>query len=173
MDYKVEYEMEELAPVVGWLANKYTSGASTSISYEKAQQLMEAVLYCIQEISLFESNDLALADKMSARQAYEIGAALVEKKVRKALDLYHELLPEFEDYGNLYLHDTIIKEMPKFFQKYDVRFEPQNTILTLDYPVEKDLSQYTGIDRIYEYLKCIRQEQIFLKQYPKYTFDKE
>ena len=122
---------------------------------------------------MFESNDLALADKMSARQAYEIGAALVEKKVRKALDLYHELLPEFEDYGNLYLHDTIIKEMPKFFQKYDVRFEPQNTILTLDYPVEKDLSQYTGIDRIYEYLKCIRQEQIFLKQYPKYTFDKE
>ena len=95
MDYKVEYEMEELAPVVGWLANKYTSGESTSISYEKAQQLMEAVLYCIQEISLFESNDLALADKMSARQAYEIGAALVEKKVRKALDLYHELLPEF------------------------------------------------------------------------------
>lgn len=168
MEYKIAYEMEELAPVVGWLAEKYTSGESTSISYEKAEQLMGAVLYCIQEISRFEPKELALAERLSARQAYDIGAALVEEKVRKALNLYHDLLPEFEDYGNSYLHDTIIKEMPRFFQSYDVRFEPQNTILTLDYPVMRDLSSYSGIDQIYEYLKCIRSEQIYLKQFPKH-----
>ena len=41
------YEMEELVPIVAQLAEKYTSKESSSVSYERAQQLMEAVLYCI------------------------------------------------------------------------------------------------------------------------------
>lgn len=37
------YSMEELLPVVAWLTRKYTSNESTSITYEKARQLMGAV----------------------------------------------------------------------------------------------------------------------------------
>lgn len=55
--------------------------------------------------------------------------------------------------------------IPEFFKWYDIQFNPQDTILTLDYPVLKDLSQYTGVDRVYEYLKCIQQEQNFLRQF--------
>ena len=40
----MDYEMEELVPIVGKLAEKYTAHESTSITYEKAEQLMEAVL---------------------------------------------------------------------------------------------------------------------------------
>ena len=40
----VNYEMEELVPIVGKLAEKYTAFESTSVSYEKAEQLMGAVL---------------------------------------------------------------------------------------------------------------------------------
>lgn len=36
----MDYEMEELVPIVGKLAEKYTSHESTSITYEKAEQLM-------------------------------------------------------------------------------------------------------------------------------------
>ena len=36
-------------PIVAELADKYTGKESTSITYEKARQLMEAVLYCIHE----------------------------------------------------------------------------------------------------------------------------
>lgn len=35
----MDYEMEELVPIVGKLAEKYTSHESTSITYEKAEQL--------------------------------------------------------------------------------------------------------------------------------------
>ena len=45
----MEYELEELFPVVAELARKYTSGESTSITYERANHLMEAVLYCIHQ----------------------------------------------------------------------------------------------------------------------------
>ena len=45
----LEYEIEELIPIVIRLAEKYTSKESTSITYEAAAHLMEAVQYCIRE----------------------------------------------------------------------------------------------------------------------------
>ena len=48
----MDYTMEELIPIVGELAEKYTAKESTSITYEKAEQLMGAVLYAIHETEL-------------------------------------------------------------------------------------------------------------------------
>lgn len=158
------YEMEELIPVVGKLAEKYTAFESTSVTYEKAEQLMGAVLYCIQETG---SAGGALAKKTSAGQAYEAGFEMVKRKVKDALDLYNGMMQEFESYGNPFLEEVFIKGLPEFFKWYDAEFEPQNTILTLDYPVLRSLTEYAGIDRIYEYEKCILQEQRFLAEFPK------
>ena len=41
----MDYEMEELVPIVGKLAEKYTSHESTSITYEKAEQLKQNSLW--------------------------------------------------------------------------------------------------------------------------------
>lgn len=177
----MHYEMEELIPVVGRLAEKYTAFESTSLPYEKAGQLMEAVLYCIHEAELcgfrenaaFGNGDesvnslMVSSKKLSAGQAYEAGAACVEKKTRQALKLYHELLPEFHSYGVDCLYDTFVKGLPEFFKWYDVKFRPQDTILTLDYPVLKDISGLEGIDRVYEFINCIRLEQMLLNKFPE------
>lgn len=177
MEYR--YKMEELVPIVGKLAQRYTAGESTSVTYEKAEQLMGAVLYCIREAAYAERGDyscekgqqksdiLAKQEKLSAQQAYERGLACVEQKVRAALSLYNELMSAFDSYGNRCLYDTVVKGMPEFFKWYDMRFAPQDTILTLDYPVLRDLSAYTGIDRIYEYLLCIEKEQAFLRTFSR------
>ena len=163
----MDYEMEELVPVVGKLAEKYTAHESTSITYEKAEQLMGAVLYCIHELEEINGNALALKEKMPAQKAYENGAAYVKEKTEKALDLYNRIAPEFYHYGNQCLYDTFVKGIPEFFKWYDIRFEPQNTILTLDYPVLRDISEYTGIDKIFEFIKAIGLEQKFLKLFPE------
>ena len=162
----MDYEMEELVPIVGKLAEKYTAYESSSITYEKAEQLMEAVLYCIHEWEETGQNALIYGDTIPAQKAYEMGAGYVEKKVKQALHLYHEILPEFSHYENQCLYDTFVKGLPEFFKWYDIRFEPQDTILTLDYPVLKDLSGYTGVDKIYEFIRCIRLEQKFLNLFP-------
>lgn len=162
----MDYEMEELVPVVGKLAEKYTSHESTSITYEKAEQLMGAVLYCIHELEEISDNSLSLNEKIPAQRAYEIGAAYVGEKTEKALNLYNKIMQEFYHYENQCLYDTFVKGIPEFFKWYDIRFEPQNTILTLDYSVLKDISEYTGIDRIFEFIKCISLEQKFLKLFP-------
>lgn len=39
----MDYKMEELVSVAGKLAEKYTSFENTSVTYEKAEQLMGAV----------------------------------------------------------------------------------------------------------------------------------
>ena len=162
----MDYEMEELVPIVGKLAEKYTSHESTSITYEKAEQLMGAVLYCIHELWESSGNAPSLNKKLSAQRAYEMGAAYVRDKTGKALDLYNRILPEFCHYENKCLYDTFVKGIPELFKWYDVQFEPQNTILTLDYPLLKDISEYTGIDKIFEFIKAIGLEQKFLKLFP-------
>ncbi len=159
--------MEELLPIVGKLAEKYTAGESTSVTYEKAEQLMGAVLYSIRELEEEGRNQIVSADGMTARKAYEMGASCVEKKVKLALILYHKVLAEFDSYGNRCLADTFVKGMPEFFKWYDMKYAPQDTILTLDYPVLCDLSGYSGIDKIYEYIACIRLEQRFLRAFPR------
>ena len=162
----MDYEMEELVPIVGKLAEKYTSHESTSITYEKAEQLMGAVLYCIHELWESSGNAPSLNKKLSAQRAYEMGAAYVREKTGKALDLYNRILPEFCHYENKCLYDTFVKGIPEFFKWYDIQFEPQNTILTLDYPLLKDISEYTGIDKIFEFIKSIGLKQKFLKLFP-------
>lgn len=163
----MDYEMEELVPIVGKLAEKYTSHESTSITYEKAEQLMGAVLYCIHELRESSGHVPSLNKKLSAQRAYEMGAAYVKEKTGKALDLYNRILPEFCHYENKCLYDTFVKGLPEFFKWYDIQFEPQNTILTLDYPLLKDISEYTGIDKIFEFIKSIGLEQKFLKLFPE------
>ena len=174
----MNYEMEELVPLVGKLEEKYTGHESTSITYEKAEQLMEAVIYCICEGEQAVKNPLTAAQKMPAQQAYEIGLTCVREKVKTSLELYNrmmsgteilqksEIKQGFDAFENRCFYDTVIKGLPEFFKWYDPVFEPQNTILTLDYPVLKDLSAYAGIDRIYEYIRCIELEQRFLGIFP-------
>ncbi|MBD5460193.1 MAG: hypothetical protein HDR26_04520 [Lachnospiraceae bacterium] len=192
---KTDYEMEQLLPIVGKLVEKYTSRENTSVTYETAEQLMEAVLYCIHEAETagpaapspqnqdrfpdpacghaqpsaprpFASQPPA-AGALSAEQAYEAGAAAVREKVMTALRLYNEIIPEFFCYDSRCLYDTFVKGIPEFFKWYDIRFAPQDTIVTLDYPVLRNLSACSGIDKIYEYIQCIRLEQAFLTLFPE------
>lgn len=163
----MDYEMEELVPIVGKLAEAYTGFDSTSITYEKAQQLMEAVLYCIHELKENGESQLAAGpgDRMPASLAYKAGAELVKAKTRDGLERYSEILNEFNDYGNRCLSDTFRNGLSEFFRRYDPVFAPHYSILTLDYPVLRDLSGYEGIDKIYEFIRCIGLEQKFLRPF--------
>lgn len=163
----MNFELEELLPIVSKLAEKYTAFESTSITYEKAEQLMGAVLYCIHEAETNGSDSLFSTDGTSAKQVYEAGLRCVEEKTKLSLEIYNKMVSGFVHYGNRCLNDTVINGLPEFFKWYDVKFEPQNTILTLDYPVLTNLSDCSGIDKIYEYSTCICLEQKFLGRFPE------
>ena len=164
----MRYKPEELLPLVKELSWKYTGKASTSITYEAAQQLMKAVLYCIQEYTLGAGKDvLCPGKKVSAREAYELGYALVLKKTQDARECYNQVAEHYDSYGNRAYEETFRKGIPEFFLWYDAKLKPQDHILTLDYPVLGDDVKACGIDRMYEYLWSIDQEQHFLERFPK------
>ncbi|MGN0167361.1 MAG: DUF6179 domain-containing protein [Acetatifactor sp.] len=182
----ISYEMEELLPVVSELATKYTAGESTSLSYEKAQQLMEAVLYCIREAEnsdgRFSAEKACMAEssfvgehscssesslltenrRPDAREAYQIGREAVLCRAKLAQKKYNQMSMTFCDYGNENLRDTVTKAIPGFFKFYDPVFAPQNTIITMDYPVLKQNNKLQGIDAVADYLDAIDMEQLFL-----------
>lgn len=51
-----------------------------------------------------------------------------------------------------------------FLSRYDINYAPQETLLTLDYPVLKDISSLSGVDAVLAYMECISLEQQFLKK---------
>lgn len=173
----MEYGIEELLPVVKYLTEKYTSKESTSITYEKAQQLMGAVLYCIEEREKHlqggddaseQTQIVESGAKKSAMEAYKEGLQLVMDKVREAKSIYEEIMANFDSYESRCCYDTVARGIPAFFVHYDARFSPQNHLLTLDYPLLVNMpNELCGVDLICSYLKVIRLEQRFLQAFPR------
>lgn len=158
------YSLEELAAIVAELIPKYVGYEHSSITYEKAQMLMEGVLYCIRECIGQDSH--ALAEKeLPAQKAYMLGQEIISDKFQKLQHIYNNLIFNFKDYGLDCLKDTVIKGFPAFLANYDLKFVPQETLLTLDYPLLKKPGTSTGIDAVLEYLECLRLEQQFLQKF--------
>lgn len=155
--------MEELIPIVAELAYSYTGCEHSSITYEKAQMLMEAVVYCMDEYRGTGDNALLTSD-ISAKEAYKYGQEILSNKLKKLHNLYNELVISFKDYGSKCLKSTITKDIPAFLLKYDFKYATQKTLITLDYPVLKDLTALSGVNCVLEYIECIYFEQLFLQK---------
>lgn len=162
---KVDYELEELVPIVAWLSRQYTSGESTSVTYEKAGQLMEAVLYCIGMCGTERAS--VTAGNMSAEKAYHLGYEILIRKVTEAQEIYNKMIIDFKSYGNVNLRDTVTRALPGFFLYYDTRFSPQETIITMDYPTLRPITDKTGILAIEQYINDIKLEQEFMEAFPE------
>ena len=145
---------------------RYTSKESSSVTYETANMLAEAVVYCIAE--WIHAGDTQLTDgKIDLKLFYSKGYEAVIQKVKKAGELYNKMLDDFMDYGCRSYRETILDGMPAFFLRYDAEFNPQDHLLTLDYPTYIPVGGLSGIDRIYEYLLDINLEKKFLAQFPE------
>lgn len=165
----MSFETQELVPIVAELADKYTGKESTSITYERARQLMGAVLYCIHEYEAYlgERQELLSPDGIpDARTVYGLGYEAVLRKVKAAQILYNHIIPGFKYYGNRCYYDTFVKGIPSFFLYYDPRFHPQNHILTLDYPVLYPMESLLGIHAVSTFIKCVGLEQVFFEKLP-------
>ena len=162
----MKYRPEQLIPLVARLSEEYTSKQSTSVSYERAQQLMEAVIFCLDHAGGGLEAGLMTDKELSVEWLYKAGVLALEEKTKQALEDWNRLMEGFSDYGNRCLFDTAVKGIPEFFKWYDIKFDPQNYILTLDYPILRDLSGLYGVDRIFEYIRCLEFEQRILGRFP-------
>lgn len=84
------YQLEELVPVVAQLVRKYTSGESTSVTYEKPVS----------------------AAGLPAEEAYRLGYEATVEKTKRARESYHALIARFCAYGSENYHDTVTRALP-------------------------------------------------------------
>ncbi|MGN0204509.1 MAG: DUF6179 domain-containing protein [Coprococcus sp.] len=159
------YRKDELLEIVVGLANRFVSGDSTSITYERAEALMDGVLYCLNEYEKSSVNNSCVRKKLAAGEAYELGCQIILNKACQLKEIYNRMTESFDDYGMVCLRDTAITGVAEFLKRYDVRFSPQETLLTLDYPVLMDISGLSGVDAVLEYIRCIEYEQQFLGKF--------
>ena len=160
------YTMEDLIPIVGRLADEFTSKESSSVTYERARQLMEAVIYCISHVEMGE-HTLAASNILTAEDAYHYGFDAVVEKVKAAQRKYNELMKFFDHYENQNYQDTVEKALPGFFLYYDVKYAPTENIITMDYPVFGIDMNLEGIDMIAQYIDVIWDEQCYLMKFPR------
>lgn len=159
------YGKEELLPVLAVLTRKFTSGESSSVSYERARHLMEGIRYTIY---IYEKEgNLVGGKKPEATEAWRIGQELLTRRMQEMKERYHTLCSTFRDYGNRNLRDTFGMALPGFLERYDQKYAPQETIITMDYPVLSKASGVTGILAIEQYLNAIAAEQNFLRRFPE------
>lgn len=162
---RYEYEMEDLIPLVAELANRFTSKESSSVTYEKAEYLMEAVLYTLRQAECIPG--LKSQGTSPLQEMYRAGYERILEKTQIVQKRYNEMIQDFCAYGNENYRDTVTKAIPGFFRFYDPRLAPQETIITMDYPVLSPLNHLSGIDAIGCYVDAICQEQKFLEKWPE------
>lgn len=165
--YSSSFPMEELIPLLSDLTKKYTSNDSSSITYDKARQLMTSILYSIDQVAIIDTHEQThlISLKQSAYEAYNLGLSLAKEKIQTANNLFFHISENFNSFKNICYFETVMKGMPGFFIKYDVVYDAQNHILTLDYPLIQPLPGLMGIDLIVVYLQKIHLEQIFLSKF--------
>jgi hypothetical protein len=167
-----EYSLEEILPLLSERIKKYTSNESTSVANSTAKVILSSILYCLDEDTIDEEshlNAIRVSEKLSVFDAYYNGLNRKKEKVKKAKALYNQILEEFYYVNNRCYLDTILKGFPVFFERYDIEFNAEYHILTLDYPLFHEVIGLTGIDLIYGYLQCVYIEQDFLQIFSNRT----
>ena len=161
--------------LLGERVEKFTMGDSTSVTKETAERILGSILYCIKSDSnnTIKNLDKSLIKKenLDIRTAFYNGLLIKKEKIKKAKILCEDIKREFCFIDNCYYKDIIWKGMEAFFKNYDVEFNPQYNVLTLDYPLYIEIKNLSGIDLIYEYLKRFYIEERFLKKFEIYVIE--
>lgn len=150
------YSFEELFPIVCKLSEQYTQNDSSSVTFDTANSLMDAVIY---SINFLKTDHNPAPKDLSAEQAYRLGHQLVVERTKAMIEKYNKLSEIFNDYGMECLHHTFRVQFPDFFLHYDAEFKPHDYLMLFDYPVLADTSQLQGIEAFEKYFKCICYEQ--------------
>ena len=66
----MKYQREELYPLVARLARKYAGAESSSVSYAVAEQLLGAVVYCMEEVDNGDIYSLYIDQDLQAQIIY-------------------------------------------------------------------------------------------------------
>lgn len=158
---RVKLELMELLEI----KIKQFSGGNSSVSKERGQALMDANIYLIGlYLKQFEAvKSIEYLKKYAIKDIYVQGSNLIKQLLHFSKLEVEKFVKELVKIDLYVYHDTIYRGLPLFFTNYNFDYNPQDAVLTFDYPTYRQLTNKQGIERFLEYFKFVQLENNFNK----------
>ncbi len=154
----------ELQKLIEEQVRKYTSGESSSVRIEIAENLLRSIYYCLGISLKYEQgveSKLALLKNGNIKTLFLEGIDRIKIKVTQAKSVFLDIKTKRLRVHNYAYEDTIVNGLEMFFAEYNPRFFAHDTPCDIDYPLSHDIMNYSGIEYMYRYLNCLNTENKF------------
>ncbi|NRG33448.1 DUF6179 domain-containing protein [Niallia circulans] len=154
----------EIMQVLQQLIRRYTQGKSTSVTAETAEGIMVSLMYAMDAYALhFKDPEEAIAhiNFENIKDIHAKGVELLRHYFEDAKQLYQEVKKLKLDVPVDAYNMTIDESLPVFMNHYNIIFEAQNTMASIDYPLAIDDMRLQGVFYMKQYLERLRMETRF------------
>ena len=149
---------------------KYNRGSGSSIRTEKAEGILQSILYCVSVYLESVPDAAAEVRNTPGAELFRRGLDAVKDLVRESRQLYREALDTRIPTELRVYNDTLDLGIPAFLQSYDPEFDAHEASvlgLTLDYPLQRPVENLSGVLYLRAYLEEMKRENEFCAGYKK------
>ncbi|WDV46783.1 DUF6179 domain-containing protein [Clostridiaceae bacterium M8S5] len=167
-DFEAERIQIELIDILKIQTEKFSSGDSSSIRIEKAQDILNSIMFTIGIwLKRYDNPDDAveLIKKEKLYDIYIKGRHKIDSKINITKLLHLTLIKKLINTQNYYHNATIIDGINGFFKLYYPDFLAQEIHITADYPVFNTMEKLLGIEFIQSYLENLYYENAFCSNF--------
>lgn len=153
------------------MIEKYNCGSGSSIRTEKAENILQSMLYCVSVYLENVPDAAAQVRSTSGSELFQRGLAAVKNLVLESKRLYRYVLETRIPTDLIVYNETIDRGIPAFIQTYDPEFAAhENAVLVeFDYPLldQKICHSLRGALYLKRYLEELKKENEFCADYSK------
>ncbi|MGN0708570.1 MAG: DUF6179 domain-containing protein [Faecalibacterium sp.] len=155
--------LQKLWQLLQWQAAKYNGIDSTSLSAEKAQELLSSLAYTLSVVLREDRLTPECLLENDFRQLIQHGKSILNKRREDAFRAWNALCLTAPEIDNGYYKDTV-QELGMFFKRYDVDYAADQIPCSIDYPLLAPVSEETkGVEYIQEYIRRLKTENDFIR----------
>ncbi len=145
--------------------DRFTNGESSSIPIERAQELLQSVVYLIGTYlktvpDIQNKLELLKQERMSV--LFYRGLDEVDRIYKEAQMLLKDLQKNYRKPESIAYYDTLFHGFPDFFHDYNMEFGAHEFPGSIDYPLLVPVEGYLGVELVAKYLWSLSIEERIL-----------
>ena len=154
---------EKLLRLLADQTERYTSGDSSSVRIETAQELLKSICYCLGIVPEHPDERWVALGKLDLRTEFKKGLMEIETKIAYGQSIWRKICAHPSTLANDYLTFTL-HSIPAFWRQYDGRFFAHEIPCDIDYPLAVPVPDtFLGVDYVNCYLERLLIELHFLR----------
>lgn len=149
---------------------KYNHGLGSSIQTERAENILESMLYCVSVYLRGVPDQAAAMRSANGAELFQRGLAAVKDLLQESKRLYLDVLKTRIPTGLMVYNSTLDLGIPAFLKEYDPEFAAHEATalnLSFDYPLLHQEEGLRGVLYIKNYLEELKAENLFCAKYRK------